>query len=67
MLAVERRATRHSWKSDCFRAFRKHSPTGRIIAITDLPVLEAPKDVDELVYGVDGPEILINAVRRKAA
>ena len=57
----------NEWRERLLRAFRKHSPTGRIIAITDLPVLEAPKDVDELVYGVDGPEILINAVRRKAA
>jgi len=55
------------WRERLLRAFRKNSPNGRIIAITDLPVVEPPKDVDELIYGVDGPEVLIDAVRRKAA
>ena len=55
------------WRQRLLRVFRKHSPTGRVIAITDLPVVEPPKDVDALIYGVDGPEVLIDAVRRKAA
>jgi DNA-binding NarL/FixJ family response regulator len=55
------------WRQRLLRVFRKHSPAGRVIAITDLPVVEPPKDVDEMIYGVDGPEVLIDAVRRKAA
>jgi DNA-binding response OmpR family regulator len=55
------------WRERLLRVFRKHSPTGRVIAITDMPVVESPKDVDELIYGVDGPEVLIDAVHRKAA
>jgi DNA-binding NtrC family response regulator len=55
------------WRQRLLTVFRKHSPTGRVIAITDMPVVEPPKDVDELIYGVDGPEVLIDAVRRKAA
>jgi DNA-binding NtrC family response regulator len=47
--------------------FREHCPEGRIVAITNRPVAERPKEADELVYGVDGPEILIDAVRGKAA
>jgi DNA-binding NtrC family response regulator len=55
------------WRQRLLRVFRKHSPTGRVIAITDMPVVGPPNDVDELIYGVDGPEVLIDAVRRKAA
>jgi DNA-binding response OmpR family regulator len=55
------------WRDRLLRVFRKHSPTGRVIAITDMPVVEPPKDIDELIYGADGPEVLIDAVRRKAA
>lgn len=47
--------------------FREHCPEGRIIAITNRPVAETPKEEDELVYGVEGPEILIDAIRGKAA
>jgi len=31
------------------------------------PVVGTPKEADALVYGVEGPEILIDAVRGKAA
>jgi DNA-binding response OmpR family regulator len=55
------------WRQRLLTVFRKHSPTGRVIAITDMPVVGTPKDVDELIYGVDGPEVLIDAVRGKAA
>jgi hypothetical protein len=47
--------------------FRKHCPDGRIVAITNRPVTQLPKDVDELVYGIEGPENLIHAIRGKAA
>ena len=47
--------------------FRQLCPEGRIVAITNHPVAETPKEEDELVYGVEGPEILIDAIRGKAA
>jgi hypothetical protein len=37
------------------------------LAITNQPVVESPKEADALVYGVEGPEILIEAVQGKAA
>jgi hypothetical protein len=37
------------------------------VAITNHRVVETPKEVDALVYGVEGPEILIDALRGKAA
>ena len=55
------------WRERLVQRFRELCPEGRIIAITNRPVAESPKDADELVYGVEGPEILIDAVRGKAA
>lgn len=49
------------------RNFRECCPQGRIVAVTNRPVCEMPKVVDELVYGVDGPEALIDAVQGRAA
>ena len=47
------------------RSFREYCPNGRIVAITNFPVLEQDsKDADELVYGVDGPEALLDAIGR---
>ena len=55
------------WRTQLVQRFREHCPEGRIIAITNRPVAEIPKEEDELVYGVEGPEILIDAIRGKAA
>jgi hypothetical protein len=46
--------------------FRKQCPEGRIIAIANQPVgkLEV---ADGLVFGIDGPEVLIDALRGKSA
>jgi DNA-binding response OmpR family regulator len=55
------------WRKQLVQRFRELCPDGRIIAITNQPVVQSPKDADELVYGVEGPEILIDAVRGKAA
>lgn len=44
-------------------AFRKHCPDGRIIAITNAR-LEKPDFADTFVYGVEGPEVLIEAIRQ---
>lgn len=47
--------------------FRDHCPEGRVVAITSRPITQVPKNVDELVYGIEGPEALMNAIRGKAA
>ncbi|HJT70150.1 MAG TPA: hypothetical protein VJ731_08125 [Terriglobales bacterium] len=54
-------------RQELIREFRKRCSSGRIVAITNRPVTETPKQVDELVYGIEGPEILIQAVNGKAA
>jgi DNA-binding response OmpR family regulator len=54
-------------RQELIREFRERCASGRIIAITNRPVAETPKQVDELVYGVEGPEILLQAVNGKAA
>ena len=54
-------------RQEVTREFRERCPSGRIVAITNRPVTETPKQVDELVYGIEGPEILIQAVNGKAA
>jgi hypothetical protein len=47
------------------RSFREYCPDGRIVAITNFPVLEQDSNgADELVYGVDGPEALLDAIGR---
>ena len=51
------------WRKPLIQQFREHCPEGRIIAITNRPVTETPKEVDELVYGIEGPEILLDAVQ----
>jgi DNA-binding NtrC family response regulator len=55
------------WRTQLVQRFRELCPEGRIVAITNQPVVEPPKEADALVYGVEGPEILIDAVRGKAA
>jgi DNA-binding NarL/FixJ family response regulator len=55
------------WRQALVRDFREHCPDGKIVGITDRPVIRLPKDVDGLVYGIDGPEALMDAIRGKAA
>jgi DNA-binding NtrC family response regulator len=43
-------------------AFRKYCPDGHIIAITNQQ-MEKPDFADTFVYGVEGPEALIEAIR----
>ena len=45
-------------------AYRKHCPEGKIIAVANQPV-EKLDVADSLVYGIDGPEVLIDAIRGK--
>jgi hypothetical protein len=46
--------------------FREHCPKGRIVAITNQAIVEPPREVDNLVYGIDGPEALIDAIQAAA-
>lgn len=55
------------WRTQLVQRFRELCPEGRVVGITNRPVVETPKEADELVYGIEGPEILIDAVRGKAA
>jgi DNA-binding NtrC family response regulator len=55
------------WREQLIKDFREFSPEGRIVGITNHPFTETPRDVDELVYGIDGPEILLNAIQQQKA
>jgi hypothetical protein len=56
-----------AFRKQLVREFRKRCPDGRIVAITNSPVLETPKEVDDLVYGVEGPEVLLDVIKRNEA
>jgi len=43
------------------KAFRQKCPEGRIIAISNMKI-EKREFADALVYGLEGPETLINAL-----
>jgi CheY-like chemotaxis protein len=60
-------SVRDLWRSQLVREFRERCPHGRIVAITNSMIDEVPKEVDELVFGIEGAEALIDAVRGKAA
>ena len=47
--------------------FRKSCPEGRIVLITNDKLSELPADTDALVYGIEGPEALIAALRGGSA
>ena len=51
------------WRNQLIQEFRKRCPEGRIVAITDRVIAEVPKQVNELIFGLEGAEALINAVR----
>ena len=45
------------------KEFRKRCPRGRIIGITNVPWPQARSELDLYVFGVEGPEALISAIR----
>jgi DNA-binding response OmpR family regulator len=49
-------------RRDLVSTFRQYCPNGRIVAITNSK-LDKPEFADTLVFGVEGPEALIEAVR----
>lgn len=60
-------SVRDLWRGQLIREFRERCPQGRIVAITNSKIDEVPKEADELVFGIEGAEALIDAVRGKAA
>ena len=50
------------WRKRLIENFRANCPNGRIIAITNSPITETPREVDQLVYGIEGPEALMVAI-----
>jgi DNA-binding NtrC family response regulator len=55
------------WRKRLIENFRANCPQGRVVVITNHPVVQTSKEADALVYGVDGPEVLMDAVEGKAA
>jgi hypothetical protein len=45
------------------KKYREVCPEGRIVAITNAPFVHPPVEADKFLYGVDGAEALIDAVR----
>jgi len=45
------------------REFRETHPGAHIVAITTERLEEPPEDADIVVYGIEGPETLISAIR----
>ena len=55
------------WRRSLIRDFRDFCRQGRIIGITNHPVVQPSREMDELVYGIEGPEMLIQAVNRESS
>ena len=51
------------WRKQLIHEFRESCPGRRIVAITDRMIAEIPKQVDELIFGLEGAEALIDAIR----
>jgi len=60
-------SVREDWRKQLITEFRRACPHGRIVAMTNCPIAEPPKETDGLVYGIDGPDALIAKVAGKRA
>jgi hypothetical protein len=60
-------SVRDLWRGKLVREFREKCPHGRIVAITNSKMDEVPKEADELVFGIEGAEALIDAIQGNAA
>ena len=47
------------------KKFREKCPTGRIVALVNSPMSQPPAEADAFLFGVEGAEALIDAVRGK--
>jgi hypothetical protein len=55
------------WREKLISLFHQTCPDGRIVGITNRPIVQSPRDVNDVVLGIEGPEALIDAVKRNAA
>lgn len=55
---------REEWRRHLIHAFREHCPQGHVVAITNVPFSRPPIEADEFIYGVEGPEVLLDAIAR---
>ena len=55
-----------TWREQLVQNFRKHCPDSRIVAITNHPEpnIETQPDVDDLVFGIEGAEALLDAMQK---
>jgi DNA-binding NarL/FixJ family response regulator len=60
-------SVRDRCRAQLVREFREKCPRGRIVAITNSKIDQVPEEVDQLVFGIEGAEALIRAVKGKAA
>jgi len=60
-------SVRNEWRADLVHKFREHYRAGRVVEITDRPITQLPTDVDQVVYGIEGPDALMDAIRGRAA
>jgi DNA-binding response OmpR family regulator len=60
-------SVRYEWRADLIHKFREYYHAGRVVEITDRPITQLPTDVDQVVYGIEGPDALMDAIRGRAA
>jgi hypothetical protein len=51
------------WRKQLVQDYRKYCREGHIVAITNAPLVQTPRETDVLVYGIEGAEALIEAIR----
>ena len=51
--------------SEGLTVFREKCPGGRIVALANSPMFQSPAEADAFLFGVEGAEALIDAVRGK--
>ena len=54
------------WREELIKNFRANCPQGRVVLITDHPIAQTSEGADALVYGLNGPEALMDAVEGRA-
>jgi|SRR5581483_2428904 len=51
------------WREQLVKTFRQHCPQGKVVAISNKAIEKVPL-ADEVIYGIEGPEALIDALRQ---
>ena len=58
---------RREWCERLLQTFHDCCPGGRVVVFSKHPAAAPATNVDAIVYNLDGPEALLNAIERKAA